>query len=107
MRNPFGVICGKYCEAAVLLHFCLYCEDRSQIEEAQKKSAELIKSVYDAYMELFGRLENPVPHLWDKISGLLFVVHEKLPEQWQEKKLLENIAPSEFPENVELFTALH
>ncbi len=108
MRNPFGAMCGKYCETAVQFQYYLNCNgDDNRRKDVLRKAARLIKEVYTTYMTLFGRQKDPVPRLWDKMISLLNKVCEALAEEKiEEKELSEIVRQSNF-KSIELYTPLH
>ena len=104
-RNPFGVLCGLYCGAAVEYHKYLHCEDTCVRQGALADAARDVENVRREYDNLFGRRK--VRHLWDKINTLLSKIHTALEEGSEARKSLSELLGSEAADSAEIFTPLH
>lgn len=103
MRNPFGAMCGKYCEAVVCFHKYFYCAE----QEALRDAARMLQEVHSSYEALFDRLKAPVPRLWHKMMYLLKEVHRAIPRGNKVKQDLSKIARRHSVSPIELLTPLH
>lgn len=103
-RAPFGVLCGKYCAAAVRFHKHLHCPADAGGAEALAEAADLIAEVCRAYDELFGP-DARIPGLWPQIHGLSLGILQALPEA--QRARLEGCRGTDEPaEPVDIFTPL-
>lgn len=106
-RNPFGIMCGKYCSAVVNFHKYRHCRDGAARRQALLESARLIHDVRQSYDDLFGSGKR-IFRLWPRIHRLFGLVKQKLPGRSKLKKRLAHFSGSAEPtEKVQVYTPLH
>ncbi|MCP4137397.1 MAG: HD domain-containing protein [bacterium] len=67
-RVPFGIMSGKYCEAAVLFHkYCNYADTEAK-QKALEKSADSITYTLESYKKIYDN--KTIPHTLPKIYSL-------------------------------------
>lgn len=76
-RVPFGIMSGKYCEAAVLYHKYNHFREEKKI---LKSCVSSIIKVLLAYKIIYGNCEKKIYRTWDKIFCLTNMISKELEE---------------------------
>ncbi len=103
-RTPLGILCGKYCAAAVRFHRYSHCSTKDNAAQDLSEAADLIAQVRRSYDELFGA-DARVPGIWPQVHSLLCQILEQLPQA--QRGRLEGFSGSqEPPATIEIYTPI-